>query len=218
MNFVKFAQDNQKKRGYKIVSINNDMITIQCKTCNAIKTMKLSSLYRYESAGTHNEFCSRYWLKIGREEIGDKAMKCFHDCYRRAHERCYNPNCKDYVRYKGKFGFRDFSEYYLTCFDDFKQSIKTILLKDITIDRIDGSKKYEPNNVRFVSMLVNLQNKPNVIPVKMTNIVTNEVIKGASFEDLARKYKNISYASALHRACKNNRLYKKTWKVEYDNT
>ena len=220
MNYKKFAQDKQKEFGYKILKMNDVFVTIQCKTCGAIKNIQLKSLYKNynESQTIHNQFCSKYYLDLIRKEFGNEVSNCFHDFYRRSRERCCNPKNKDYKRYKGLFKFNDFTEFYLSCYDIYKEALKNTYCKELTIDCIDGKKGYEPGNIRFVSMLENLQNKENVKPVKMTNIKTGKIIKAVSFGELAKKYKNVSYASALHNAFKNNRLYKKEWKIEYIET
>ena len=217
MNYVKYAQDNQKKLGYKIIEINGSIITIECSVCGAIRKMQLKSLYR-KNEEIHNQFCRKYCLDICKKEVGKECARMFHDFYRRSHERCCNPNCKDYERYKGKFKFRDFCDFYKNCFDEYKFALKKYNANELTIDRIDSLKGYEKGNIRFVPMIENLQNKPNVKRVKMTHIYSRKVITGKSFGDLARKYKDVSYASTLYNACKENRLYKKKWKIEYIET
>lgn len=220
MNYIKFAQDNQKIYNYKIIKINkmNNLAIIKCNECGAIKQCQLKSLYKSFKNGNikiHNQFCSKYYLDICRKEFGNDIGKCFHDFYRRSHERCCNPKNKNYEKYKGKFKFKDFCDFFNCCYDIFKEALNKYYYKELTIDRIDSKKGYEEGNIRFVSMKENLQNKPYVKPVRMINIKTGEIINGVSFGDLARKYKHISYASSLHRALKKKILYKKEWKLEY---
>lgn len=216
MNYKKFAQDNQKKLGYKIIEMNDRFVTIRCNECKAIKNISLKTLYRTDRI--HNIFCSKYYIDICKKELGSDVGLHFHDFYRHAKERCTNPNNKDFKKYQGKFKFKDFPEFFHYCYDSYKEAIKDNYYKELSIDRIDGSKGYEPGNVRFVSMTENLQNKPYVRPVKMTNIKTGEVIETVSIGELARKYRRISDAGALHRALKNNKIYKKEWKIEYIET
>ena len=217
MNYIKYAQDNQKKLGFRILSIHENIITLQCTTCQSIRNMQLKSLYRNRNS-IHNQFCSKYFLQKIRKEYGAVIEKKFHATYRYAHERCCNPACKDYPKYKGLFGFSDFTEYYHTCFLDFMESAAKFGVDNLSIDRIDGSLGYQPGNVRFVPMSENLRNKKNVRPVRMTNVKTGQEITAASFGELARKYKDISYAASLHRSCKAQRLYKNEWRITYIET
>lgn len=226
MNYRKFIQDNQKRLGYKIISMNDSFVEIECNKCHAIKRMQLSSLYKNyinrknECPTTlypfHNYLCSKYYLDLCIKDLGEKAGRHFHDFYRYSKERCENPNCKDYKRYKGLFRFEDFPDFYLHCFPAYMEGLKQFHYSKLSIDRIDGTKGYEPGNIRFTSMTKNLQNKPNVKAVKMTNINTGEIIRACSFGELAIIFKDLSCVSAIHRAFKNNSLYLKEWKIEYD--
>ena len=215
MNYIKYAQDNQKKFGYKIVNVSGEKIALECSECGAKRTILLKSLYKNKKQ-MHNQFCSKYYLDICKKELGNEVGRHFHDFYRMAKERCCNPNNKDYNSYRGRFKFNSFSDFYLNCFDLYKEAVKKYHYKDLSIDRINGKLGYEKGNIRFVPMYINLQNKEYVKPVKMTNVETEEVIHGVSLGDLARKYKSIKYVSVLHRALQNGHLYKKIWKVEYD--
>ena len=153
------------------MSIHGHIITLQCTTCQSVRNMQLKSLYRNQNK-IHNRFCSKYFLQEIRREYGSVIEKKFYGTYRYAHERCCNPSCKDYKRYKGLFGFLDFTEYYHSCFTDFIKSVDKFGISDLSIDRIDGSIGYQSGNVRFIPMSENLRNKKNVLPVKMTNVKT----------------------------------------------
>lgn len=56
MNYIKYAQDNQKKYDYRIVKIEKDIITLRCQVCGVIKRMKLKTLYNHKKQ-IHNSFC-----------------------------------------------------------------------------------------------------------------------------------------------------------------
>lgn len=217
MNIKEFLMLNSKKVNITIMNIDDDFITFKCNVCGAIKTVQTKSLYKeiIKNKKIHNLFCSKYFLDLEKSSTNLETSNKFHSIYRIAKERCCNPNNKDYKHYKNKFLFNDFAHFHVTCWDLFLDSLKKYPSEPLSIDRINGQLGYQPNNVRFVPMKENLQNKPNVKPVKMTNIKTNQVIEGKSFGDLAVKFKDISYVSVLHRACKAKRLYKKIWKVEF---
>lgn len=212
MNYKKIVYDNQKTKGYKILSINDKFTTIQCNDCGAIKNLQIASLARNKDAHIHNQFCAKYYLNQAKIEIGNRAALNFHNTYRYIHERCCSSKCKDYKRYHGKLKYKDFCEYYKDCYPIYKEALKTHDSQELTIDRIDGTKGYEPENIRFVTMTENLRNKPNVKAVKATNTKTDTVITGVSFGDLANKFN--CYPSVIHRAYKKHYLYRKVWKIE----
>lgn len=217
MNYKKMVYDNQKINGYKLISINEKFCTIECNECGAIKNMKLETFktsYFNKNNKVHNNFCSKYYLDKIKKKYGLNFRTKFHNTYRFMHERCNNKNSKDFPYYKGMCKFKDFTDFYKKEFNLFLEASKNIALNEISIDRIDSNKPYEEGNIRFVTMLDNLQNKKNVKPVKMTNIKTGEIIIGKSFGDLARNYKNVSYSPTLHKAFKKKRLYKNEWKIE----
>lgn len=137
------------------------------------------------------------------------------ETYRYVQSRCCNPKDKDYKLYKDKMKFEDRALFLIGCEKPFKEALEKYDYKDLSIDRIDTTKGYELNNIRFVPMKINLQNKTYVKSVKMFNIETGCIIIAKSFGELAKKYKSIKYTSALHRACKNKKPYKKIWYVEY---
>lgn len=218
MNYKKWLYDNQKTLNYKVIWTNGMIATIECNQCGARKQIQIKSLIKNRNK-IHNQFCSQYYLNIAKKEIGNKAAMNFHNTYRRAHERCLNPNCKDYQKYKNKFHFIDFCEYFKSCYELYKDALKHHDSNELSIDRIDGTKGYEPGNIRFVTMTENLKNKYYVKPVKATNIIDGNVIVGVSFGDLADKLtkynkNNIVYPSTLHKAYTENKTYLKQWKIE----
>lgn len=216
MNYKKYAYDNQKKRGYEVIKIEGKLIWIKCSVCGAIRTIQLQSLYRNESRQMHNHFCSKYYLGMITKEYNREIATKFHDFYRMAHERCCNPNNKDYQTYKGQFKFQDFPEFVLECYPLYKEALKTNYYKELSIDRIDGHKGYEPGNIRFITMTENLRNKPYIYPVRATNTKTGEIIEAASFRDLSIKITGSANSTGTFiKNCKINKLYRNIWKIEY---
>lgn len=66
-------------------------------------------------------------------------------------ERCYSPNCKDYVRY-GERGIRVCDEWQnFSVFREHVLSLPNAKSKGFTLDRIDNDKNYEPGNVRWAT-------------------------------------------------------------------
>ena len=68
-------------------------------------------------------------------------------------QRCNNPKRKDYKYYGGR-GINMCAEWAdnFMLFNDYVSSLDNYC-KDLTIDRIDGDKNYEPGNIRWISRL-----------------------------------------------------------------
>lgn len=211
-------EELKKFEDIEILNHDYKYITYKCKICNAIRTVEIKSIFRNSNktkAKRHNQQCTTYHKNRIAEEIGYNAMMKLSETYRYVQSRCCNPKDKDYKLYKGKMKFEDRALFLIGCEKPFKEALKKYDYKDLSIDRIDTTKGYELNNIRFVPMKINLQNKTYVKPVKMFNIETGCIIIAKSFGELAKKYKSIKYVSSLHRAFKNKKPYKKVWYIEY---
>ena len=222
IDYMKFAIEHQKEFGYEIYkNYGNGVINIKCLKCGAIKTINVKSIYKNIKEKTkkeylfHNQYCASYFLDLCIHKVGEKAGNHFYDFFRHSKERCCNPNNKDYERYKGKFKFDDFPDFYHGCFDAYLEGLSKWDYKELTIDRINGTKGYEKGNIRFVDMTTNLRNKPYVKPVKMTNLFTKEVITANSIGELAVKFGNIKYAPNIHKCLVEERDYGNIYKIEY---
>lgn len=215
----KWILDNIEILNIQILEQNNNKLKIKCKVCEAIRTLTIESIYsnyHSELRSMHGESCSKYFNDIGRKELGERSFKKFREHYRFARERCCNPNSKDYERYQGKMKFKDFVEYFKSCFHLYKQSLAQYGADvKLSIDRIDGNKGYESGNIRFVPMIVNLKNKDIIIPVIGVNIHTLEVIKANSVHELCDIYFDENKCSAISESIKQNRIYNNTWKIFY---
>ena len=160
-------------------------------------------------------------LKRGRvrsdieEKYDHKTYKHFQTKYRIARERCCNPKNKDYGYYRDKWFFNSFDEFYDNCFDDYILGVNKFGMERLSIDRIDSKQGYRIGNIRFVSMTENLRNKDYVKSVKLINEVTGEEICYPSFFSIGGSCDNDARFSTggVHRAYKENRLYKKIWKI-----
>ena len=155
---------------------------------------------------------SKEKLDLIRIELGEKAAYHFHTKYRISKERCCNPNNKDYDKYKGKFKFKNFVDFFNHCYEDFKKAY----LKygnTLSIDRINGDLGYEPGNVRFVPMVENLRNKKIVIPTKVIDVETGKEFHFVSLCD-AKKYFNGS--GAFYQAYIKHRIYRNKYLIMRD--
>lgn len=208
--------ENYKDLNIEIIHIDEYNCTYKCLKCLAIKTNNLNSIRRQlrEDGSLHTEACSKYYNNIIREQVGDNMLKQFRGFYRYAKERCCNPNSKDYKRYKGKFKFKDYTEYARNCFESYKKSYSIYGENNLSIDRINNSKGYEVGNIRFVPMSVNAKNKDNIYPVIAFNILDKTIIESDSLTQLANEYFE-GKSTSLYQSVQENRLYKNTWKIFY---
>lgn len=74
--------------------------------------------------------------------------------------RCYNSNCVCYKDYGGR-GIKVCDEWKNSFINFYNWSIKNGYLAGLQIDRIDNNSHYEPNNCRWITPILNLNNKRN---------------------------------------------------------
>lgn len=207
-----------KKDEIDVLYFGDSKMIYICKVCGVKKECSISTLETTLSKCNpfHNEVCSKIVNDIIRNDIGEVLLKRFRAHYRYAHERSFNPNCKDYERYKGMFKFDDFPDYFNNTYEEYKKAI-SIYGSDstLTIDRVDGNKGYEKHNVRFVPLRINLQNRECVKSVMAVNIYTEKIIRAANVTELAEMHFNKNNTSVIRSAADSGRLYKATWKIFY---
>ena len=73
-------------------------------------------------------------------------------------QRCYNENNKRYHRYGGR-GIKIYKEWYYNFKKFYGWAMKNGYQKGLTIDRIDNNGHYIPSNCRFVTNIININNK-----------------------------------------------------------
>ena len=106
-------------------------------------------------------------------------------------DRCYNVSCKSYKYYGGKG---------ITIYDEWIHNPKTFenwaithgYKNNLTIDRIDESKNYCPENCRFISLVENARYKSN------TNYITaNITLSGREWSKVLGK--GVNYVNKMIR-------------------
>ena len=222
IDYKQWVINNQSKLNYTIISFYDEnhklLVNLKCDICGALKTLEAKSVYRNskDKLNLHNEKCSSYYFSKQDEDMGIEHRKQFRAFYRYAKERCTNPNNKDYGRYKGKWNFTDYVDYYHSCWEEYKKSTKLYPNQKLSIDRIDGKKGYEKGNVRFIPLEENLRNKVYVKSVRLENIITGEIIIEPSLGKASvRLFGDTKHATAIMKAIKRNGIYLNTWKITY---
>lgn len=208
--------ENESMYNIEVIYLDEYECKFKCLTCGAIKKHTLNSMVRQfrESNTFHSESCSKYFNDVIKGKLGNRCLQQFRSFYRYARERCCNPNSKDFVRYKGKFKFKDYPEYVNSCFKEYERAFKMYGEDDLSIDRIDNSKGYEHGNIRFVPMRINAKNKDAIYPVMAVNIVDKTIIESDSLVELARDYFE-GKSTSLYTSVQENRLYLNKWKIFY---
>lgn len=206
----------QKDLNIEIIDIDYETCTFKCLVCNSIRTSSITTMYSNTAYQEyfHSTGCSKYYSDIIRQELGDKAYKKFAKMYNSAEQRCDNPNNICYEYYKGKFKFNDFPDYFNNCYNAFKDGIKQYGLDDLSIDRIENDKGYEPGNVRFIPMSINALNKDAIKAIAAYNVLTKQLLEAPNAVELTKKYFNVA-SSILRAYAKSGTLYLQRWHIFY---
>ncbi|MCM3572508.1 hypothetical protein M3172_04855 [Mesobacillus subterraneus] len=84
--------------------------------------------------------------------------KRLHDIWRHMVSRCYNEQERTYEYYGGR-GVGIYDAWRTSYKEFYEWAMQSGYTDNLTIDRIDSSNDYEPDNCRWVSMFVQAQNK-----------------------------------------------------------
>ena len=204
---------NLNFEGFNLIYYTNDYVVIQCIKCGAIRKHSR----KYYNKFKHGQDCSIYYRTIIRNVYGERTCHIFCSKYNSAKNRCTNINNKDYNTYS-LYGwkFEDFSHFYICEFKNFINAVSVYGIENISIDRIDGNRGYEPGNIRFVPMFINLQNKSIIKKVKYTNLYTNEIKIFNSTKECGDAL-NIPYTRVWECCNRENKIYKNIHKFEFIN-
>lgn len=160
--FVQSGRRRQIGRAFKGLRPNGDRLMFAVFEC-ACGSRDIVAVSRVKTGMADSCGCATMdALKEGRHnkgrtpKHGKSATKTYH-AWSNIIQRCTNPKNRHYANYGGRG---------ITVCDEWRQSFKAFLEEvgepesaDLTIDRIDNERGYEPGNVRWVSRKVNQRNR-----------------------------------------------------------
>lgn len=158
---------------------------------------------RYLGNGKKYTSCGCNWIKHG--EAGSRLYKIWLNMK----ERCLNPNESAYKNY-GERGITICNEWlkYIN-FRDW--ALNNGYKDDLTIDRENNNGNYEPNNCRFVTLIVNNQNRRSI---KLNLEKVLEIRK--KYDSSKYTYKQLSEEYGVGHASICDIINNKSWKGELE--
>lgn len=162
----------------------------KCKKCGKIVIKRKS--FADKTYNCHHTFYQN--IKLNNEKTNKRIYKIF----MQMKNRCYNKKCKDYKNYGGR-GIKIYQKWLNNYYVFQNWSIKNGYKDNLTIDRIDGNKSYEPNNCRWVEKSINSKFK-NLTNCIVINGIANsgrgwakELSKGQNYINQMIKKKGFKY-------------------------
>lgn len=168
---------------YRFGRANMKYVTWLCRCdCGKTKVVRGGCLTNgsTKSCGClHNEVAAKVATRHGCIAKGNKVGNHIYNIWRGMRSRCYSTKSTQYANYGGR-GISVCEEWHdFTTFAEWAYNNDIAI--DKQIDRIDCNGNYTPSNCRFVSPIVNANNKRNTRYV----VIDNERL---SVCDAARKY------------------------------
>lgn len=164
----------------------------ELRVCNRCQhSQPLSAFHRDRMLpGGRRYTCKRCAVKAARKsELKQyRATNGLSSTYRAMMKRCFNPRHRSYPRYGGR-GITVCAEWRLSFDTFYRWAVSSGHQPGLQLDRIDNDGPYEPDNCRWVSPSVNMQNSSNA-KLHSTEIPTiRELLReGKSQHDIARSF------------------------------
>ncbi len=187
---------------------------VQCVFCGWESDMRLSDIKRalkcthLNANGSYRSFASHKWTSNRLRGIFSKML-----------HRCYNPNDKDYKWYGGK-GVRVYDEWVENPQLFERWALSNGYDDSLSIDRIDSSKGYYPENCRWITMRENSTYKSTTSLINVDGEIhsgigwskilgigqnkVNEYIREYGLENTIEFIRRFKHGSALHQKCRTS--------------
>lgn len=144
----------------------------KCKCdCGNEKIIALASLRNgnTKSCGCyHKEVCIKKFKK-DHNDLSYISRKRLHTIWNHMKYRCYSKKCSNYKNYGGRNikicdEWKDFNNFY-------NWALKNGYQNNLSIDRIDNDKNYEPKNCRWITIQEQQKNRRNNVIIRHNNKV-----------------------------------------------
>lgn len=157
--------------------VDNKTVLCQC-SCGSIKTYRKGNL---NSGNTTNCGCIKAKKLIARSTKHNLSKTRIYGLYLSMKDRCYNSNCYAYKWY-GLNGIKVCDEWRNNFVAFYDWAMANGYKDNLSIERIDVNKDYEPSNCCWIPFKKQHENTRNAIRIKTKN--------GFTFvKDIAFKYK-----------------------------
>lgn len=126
-----------------------------------------------------------------------------HAIWRQMKQRCYNPRKSDYHLY-GARGVR-ICDRWLNSFENFYADMGPRPSMGHSVDRIDGSKGYEPGNCRWATRTEQSRNRRGVYTEEQDKIICDAIARGCNFVEIGKLVGKSHSSVSMH-------CYRRGWK------
>lgn len=135
--------------------------------------------------------------------------------YKNIKHKCYNPKNKDYARY-GARGIELYSEWLNNFSSFYEWCVNNGYKANLTIDRIDNNGNYEPNNIRFVGVKSQANNRRNTLNLTI-NGKTKTFSEWCDFYDIKYQTAFTRYSKGYSNECIfSKEKFHNTQKIKYE--
>lgn len=183
--------------GYKIKNKSSNSLIVKCKICHTIRTIPSNQVNTYHFS--HSQ-CFNF---IPQSKTKTSIQRRWANIIMRT----TNPKNTNYKYYgaKGiKNDFADIVEFYYYCYPHLIKN------PNLTIDRIDVTKNYSKDNIRFVNKSVQQSNKTTTIYFIAKNL--NEMVFCNNCMEFGRHF--MVNGRALRNKLKAKNQQYKSWELE----